>query len=138
MSRFVVVERPLTLEEVTSAVAHPSRGGVVTFSGAVRQESHGKRVLRLEYEAYAPMAVKVLERIGHEAMERWAGCALAISHRVGTLMPGELAVVIAAAAPHRQAAFEACQFAIESLKRDAPIWKRECFEDGSIWVGLGP
>jgi molybdopterin synthase catalytic subunit len=136
--RFLVVDRPLMLDEVTQAVAHPSRGGIVTFSGAVREVSQGKRVVRLEYEAYAPMAVKELTRIGDEAARRWPGVVAAIVHRVGKLLPGELAVVMAAAAPHRKEAFLACQFAIEELKKDVPIWKRECFEDGASWVGLGP
>jgi len=135
--RFSVTSRPLVLAEVLSAVSSPERGGVVTFSGDVRSTSHGRRVLRLEYEAYVPMAEQKLAEIG-EAVGREFGALVAISHRVGILEPGEAAVVIAAAAPHRQPAFRACEAAIDRLKRDAPIWKREVFEDGSEWVGLGP
>jgi molybdopterin synthase catalytic subunit len=110
----------------------------VTFSGAVRDNTKGKKVLRLEYEAYPPMALKKMEEIAREAAERWPGTRVAIHHRTGVLKPGELAVVIAASAPHRKEAFRACEHAIVRLKQDVPIWKREVFEDGSVWVGLGP
>jgi molybdopterin synthase catalytic subunit len=135
--RFRVVDRPLDLAEAVDAVSGPGNGGVVTFRGDVRGESHGKRVLRLEYEAYVPMAERKLEEIG-EAVGQEHGARLAIVHRVGKLGPGEAAVVIAAAAPHRAPAFRACEAALERLKRDAPIWKREVYEDGSEWVGMGP
>ncbi len=135
---FAVVDRPLSLGEVVDAVSGPGQGGVVTFSGAVRDHTKGRRVLRLEYEAYGEMAVKKLEELGARAAERWPGTRLSIVHRVGTLAPGELAVVIAASAPHRAEAFAGCSFAIEELKRDVPIWKREFYEDGDVWVGLGP
>ncbi|RKH36761.1 molybdenum cofactor biosynthesis protein MoaE, partial [Corallococcus llansteffanensis] len=107
-------------------------------SGAVRDQTKGRRVLRLEYEAYAPMAEAKLAEIGQEVATRWPGTRLAIMHRVGTLVPGELAVVIAASAAHRQEAFRGCEHAIERLKQDVPIWKKEFFEDGEVWVGLGP
>ncbi|MBJ6763219.1 molybdopterin converting factor subunit 1 [Myxococcaceae bacterium JPH2] len=135
---FSVVARPLRLEEVVDAVAGESAGGLVTFSGAVRNQTRGRRVLRLEYEAYAPMAEQKLAEIGDEVAVRWPGTRLAIVHRVGTLVPGELAVVIAAAAAHRAEAFRGCEHAIERLKQDVPIWKKEFFEDGEVWVGLGP
>jgi MoaE-MoaD fusion protein len=135
---FAVVDRPLKLEDVVAAVSGEAYGGLVTFSGSVRNQTRGRRVLRLEYEAYPPMAEKRLALIGAEAAERFGGTRLAIMHRVGTLMPGELAVVIAAASPHRKEAFLACEHAIERLKQDVPIWKKEFFEDGEVWVGLGP
>ncbi len=135
--RFQVVDRPLTLAEVVDAVSGPGRGGVVTFTGAVRGESHGKRVVRLEYEAYAPMAERKLAEIGAE-VARAHGVEVAIVHRVGALAPGEAAVVIACAAAHRTPAFRACEACIERLKQDVPIWKREVYDDGSVWVGLGP
>jgi MoaE-MoaD fusion protein len=135
---FRVVDRPPTLEEVVAAVQGAARGGLVTFTGVVRADSRGKVVVRLTYEAYDAMAEKVLAGIGQEAEERWPGVQLAIVHRVGVLVPGEVAVTIAAAAPHRAEAFEACRFAIERLKTDAPIWKREAYTDGESWVGLGP
>jgi molybdopterin synthase catalytic subunit len=137
-SLFSVVDRPLRLEDVIAAVSGEAYGGLVTFSGSVRNQTKGRRVLRLEYEAYPPMAERVLAAIGAEVAERFGGTRLAIMHRVGTLMPGEVAVVIAAAAPHRKEAFLACEHAIERLKQDVPIWKKEFFEDGEVWVGLGP
>jgi molybdopterin synthase catalytic subunit len=94
-------------------------------------------VLRLEYEAHRPMAERVLAEIGRAA-EAEHGAMVAVVHRVGRLEPGEPAVVIAAAAAHRTPAFRACEAVIERLKKDAPIWKREVYEDGSEWVGLGP
>lgn len=136
--RFLVMDRPLSLQDVVDAVAGADAGGLVTFSGAVRDATRGRRVLRLEYEAYGPMAVRVMESIGREAEARWPGCRVSIHHRVGALLPGELAVVIAAASAHRAEAFEACRHAIERLKQDVPIWKKELFEDGEVWVGLGP
>ncbi len=137
-SLFEIVERPLSLKEVISAVEGQSYGGLVTFSGVVRGETGGRRVIRLEYEAHVPMARKSFEQIGVEISRRWPGTRLAIVHRIGRLLPGELAVVIAAAAPHRTAAFRACEFAIEQLKAEAPIWKKEFYEDGEVWVGLHP
>ncbi|NBD08537.1 molybdenum cofactor biosynthesis protein [Corallococcus silvisoli] len=135
---FAVVDRPLQLAQVVDAVAGETAGGLVTFSGAVRNQTRGRRVLRLEYEAYAPMAEAKLEEIGEEVARSWPGTRLAIVHRVGTLVPGELAVVIAAASAHRKEAFRGCEHAIERLKQDVPIWKKEFFEDGEVWVGLGP
>lgn len=135
--RFAVVDRPLVLAEVVDAVASPAAGGLVTFTGTVRDATRGKRVVRLEYEAYAAMAERKLAEIG-AAVAAAHGAEVAIVHRVGVLSPGEAAVVIACAAPHRTAAFRACEECIERLKKDVPIWKREVFEDGSEWVGLGP
>jgi molybdopterin converting factor subunit 1 len=134
---FAVVDRPLALAEVVDAVAAPGMGGVVTFTGTVRDETRGRRVLRLEYEAYREMAERKLAEIG-EALAREHGVRVAVVHRVGVLLPGDAAVVIACAAPHRTAAFRACEACIERLKKDVPIWKREVYEDGSEWVGLGP
>lgn len=134
---FRVTSAPLSLDEVVAAVAGPGRGGVVTFTGNVRGETGGRRVLRLEYEAYGPMAERTLARIGAEVGAAH-GAEVAVVHRVGVLAPGEAAVVIACAAPHRRPAFRACEEVLERLKQDVPIWKREVFEDGSEWVGLGP
>ncbi len=132
-----VVETPLSLDEVVRAVRAPGRGAVVTFEGDVRGETAGRPVVRLEYEAYLPMAERTLERLA-EDIEREHGVSIAIVHRVGHLEPGEAAVVIACAAAHRTPAFRACEAAIERLKHDVPIWKREVFADGGVWVGLGP
>lgn len=134
---FAVVDRPLTLDEVVRAVEGEALGGLVTFTGTVRSVSQGRRVLRLEYEAYRPMAERVLAAIGQEVGAAH-GAALAVVHRVGVLLPGQAAVVIAAAAAHRAPAFRACEECLERLKHDVPVWKREVFEDGSEWVGMGP
>jgi molybdopterin converting factor subunit 1 len=135
---FRVVDEPLSLAAVVEAVSRVSQGGVVTFTGVVRDHSKGKRVTRLDYEAYAPMAERKLADIAREAREQWPGAEVAVMHRVGTLVPGDLAVVIAASAPHRREAFRACEHVIERLKQDVPIWKKEYAEDGEVWVGLGP
>jgi len=135
--RFAVVDRPLELGEVIAAVSSRGLGGIVTFTGTVREVSRERRVLRLEYEAYAPMAERSLARIGEE-IGRMHGAEVAIVHRVGVLAPGDAAVVIACAAPHRTPAFRACEACIERLKHEVPIWKREVFDDGSEWVGMGP
>jgi molybdopterin synthase catalytic subunit len=132
-----VVDRPLRLGEVVEAVSSAGLGGLVTFTGLVRDASHGRRVERLEYEAYVSMAERSLARIAHEVGARH-GCRVAIVHRVGVLTPGEAAVVIACAAPHRGPAFRACEEALERLKHEVPIWKREVFTDGEAWVGMGP
>jgi molybdopterin synthase catalytic subunit len=128
---------PLSLPEVLAAVEGPEHGGVVTFTGTVRGETGGKRVVRLEYEGYLPMAERKLDEIAG-AIERETGARVAMAHRVGTLLPGEAAVVIACAATHRGPAFRACEAAIERIKHDVPIWKREVYEDGSEWVGARP
>ena len=128
---FVLPEAPLR------AISGPDCGAVCTFVGQVREETRGRGVVALEYEAFDAMVLKVFEQIETEAQARFPGCRLAIHHRTGRLLPGEISVAIAAAAPHREDAFAACRLAIEALKKDAPIWKREFFRDGSEWVGLG-
>ena len=135
---FRVQDAPLSLDEVVRAVTRVSQGGLVTFSGVVRDHSKGQQVTKLEYEAFVPMAEKKLAEIGLQARDQWPGTEVAVVHRVGTLLPGELAVVIAASAPHRKEAFLACEFVIDTLKRDVPIWKKEFTLDGQVWVGLGP
>ena len=134
---FAVVDRPLSLDEVVAAVRGDGVGALATFTGTVRDATGGRRVVRLEYEAYGPMAERVLARIGEEVGAAH-GAALAVVHRIGVLAPGDAAVVIAAAAERRGPAFRACEECLERLKREVPIWKREVFEDGAEWVGLGP
>jgi molybdopterin synthase catalytic subunit len=134
VNRFAIIEGPLNASVVAELVADPGCGAVATFTGAVRHLNLGRRVERLEYEAYAPLAVRTFERIAAEAAERWPGTALAVHHRVGRLSIGEASVVIAAAAPHRADAFAVCRYAIERVKQIAPIWKREHFEGGEVWI----
>jgi MoaE-MoaD fusion protein len=128
---------PLDPQAPSRAVEGPDCGAGVSFAGTVRETNHGKTVVVLEYEAYPEMALKVFAGIEAEAARRWPGTRVAIHHRTGTLRPGELSVVIACASPHRADAFDACRLAIEQLKADAPIWKRERYPDGSEWIGLG-
>ena len=108
-------------------------GAVVTFVGVVRNQNAGRRVLRLEYEGYEPLAVRAFERIGGEAGARWP-VTLAVHHRLGTLDVGDASVIIAAASPHRADAFAACRYVIERIKQIAPIWKHEFFEGGDVWI----
>jgi molybdopterin synthase catalytic subunit len=135
---FRISDEPLSLDEVVRAVTVEEHGGVVTFTGVVRRQSRGKRVLRLEYEAYRPMAERKLAEIGTQLMREQPGVRVAIVHRVGVLSVGDTAVVIAASAPHRAAAFDACRAAIDRIKESVPIWKKELTEDGESWIGLGP
>lgn len=127
-------EEPLEVRSVAHQVVSAERGGVVTFVGAVRNHHAGRAVLRLEYSAYGPMAEEEFARIIEEAERRWPA-RVAAEHRLGTLEVGDVAVIVVAAAPHRDAAFDACRFVIEELKRRVPIWKREHYTDGSSgWV----
>lgn len=129
---------PLSLDRCIAAVSGPGMGGVVTFTGMVRRHSRGVVVDHLEYEAYGPMAVREMARLCDEIEAEIAGTRLAVEHRVGHLAIGDVAVVIAAAAPHRAEAFTACRAMIDRLKDRVPIWKKEIGEDGAEWVGLGP
>jgi len=135
---FRVSDEPLSLDEVVRAVTSDEHGGVVTFTGVVRRRSRGKTIVRLEYEAYRPMAERKLAEIGAQLAAEQPGVRVAIVHRVGALAVGDVAVVIAASAPHRAAAFDACRAAIDRLKESVPIWKKEIAEDGEEWIGLGP
>jgi molybdopterin synthase catalytic subunit len=132
-----ISEQALSVDEALRAVAGGGMGGIVTFVGTVRASSGGRAVERLEYEAFAEMATSRLRQIGEDLAGKH-GAKLAILHRVGSLSVGEVAVVIAAAAPHRAEAFAACREAIERLKVEVPIWKKEHGVDGAVWVGLGP
>jgi MoaE-MoaD fusion protein len=117
------------------AVAHPAAGAIVTFAGTTRRDNAGRQVMRLEYEAYEPMALAEMQKLAREAGERWQIVRIAIQHRVGVVEIGETSGAIAVSAAHRAEAFEACRFAIDRLKEIVPIWKKEYFEGGEIWVG---
>lgn len=116
----------------------PQSGGIDVFIGTVRDATKGRKVVRLEFEAYEPMALKEMEKIAKQAFEKWPVQKLVIHHRVGVLEVGEAPVVIAVSCAHRDAAFEACRFVIDTLKRTVPIWKKEIFEDGETWVAAHP
>jgi molybdopterin synthase catalytic subunit len=134
---FRVVEHPLSPDAIAAEVDDPGAGGVVIFSGVVRNQTGGRPVKFLEYEAHAPMAEAKMREIGGEIRTRWAGVRrVAMLHRVGRLEIGESSVLIAVSAAHRGEAFEACRYAIDTLKRTVPVWKKEHFEDGEVWVGL--
>lgn len=129
---------PLDVAEVvrlaTPGEVVSREGAVVIFLGTVRGDRDGRRVAWLDYEAYDALAVKVFRRLLDEAREHWPAARVAVHHRTGRVLPGEASVVIAAAAPHRAEAFAACRYVIERVKQVAPVWKRECFEDGASWV----
>ena len=109
-------------------------GAIVTFDGFVRKESHGRATKYLEYEAYEPMALAKMREIGVQLHERFAIHRVAMVHRLGRLEIGETSVFIAVSSPHRAAAFDACRYAIDALKRTVPFWKKEYFEDGAVWA----
>ena len=134
---FRVTEEPLSLDVVVGEVADERAGGVATFTGIVRRQSRGREVLYLEYEAYTEMAEEVMAMLAAELEEAHELCGLAIHHRVGRVEIGEPSVVIAASAPHRQAALAACREAIDRLKETVPLWKKEVYEGGEEWVGRG-
>ena len=131
-------DAPIELSDAVARVEGPDAGGLVTFVGAVRDHARGRQIDHLEYEAYPGMAEREMEKIAAEAAQRWPGTRLAIGHRAGHLKVGEIAVVVAAAAPHRADAFEACRFAIDTLKQTVPIWKKEVTTDGEYWVEEHP
>ena len=132
---FQIVEEPIITEEVIQKVASRNAGAIAVFIGTVREMTDGKRTLSLEYQAYAPMAVRQLAEIGEEMQAKWPHVKVAITHRIGHLHISEAAVVIAVSSPHRKAAYEANEYAIERIKQIVPIWKKEIWEDGSMWMG---
>lgn len=132
---FRIVTEPLTIEPVAALVADPRAGAILTFAGVVRDNARGRAVAALEYEAYAPVAERMLAQIADEIADRWPVPRTAIWHRVGRLAVGETSVVIALSVPHRQEGFAACAYAIERLKEIVPIWKKEIYADGATWIG---
>jgi len=133
-----ITEKPIDVQKVIGTVSSLGAGAVNVFIGTVRNSANGKNVVWLEYEAYEAMAVAEIRKIIDEASHRWPLLGYAVSHRIGTLKPGEVSVVVAVSAPHRSESFEACQYIIDTLKEKVPIWKKEVFEDGEEWVSAGP
>lgn len=125
---------PINPQELLARLKAPADGAVVVFDGIVRNQSKGRQTLYLDYEAYEPMARRQMEEIVAELRSRWAVDRVAVVHRLGRLQIGETSVWIGVSAAHRAAAFEACRHAIERLKRTVPIWKKEYFADGAVWV----
>ncbi|WP_407898001.1 molybdenum cofactor biosynthesis protein MoaE [Scytonema sp. NUACC26] len=135
---FAVTFAPLSLEEVYGKADAPANGAVVVMSGMVRNQTDGKPVVALEYQAYDPMALRVFYQIAADIRQQWSDAnRVVIHHRVGRLGIGEISVLVAVGCPHRSEAFEACRYAIDTLKHNAPIWKKEHWEDGSSsWVSI--
>ncbi len=132
-----VTEDPIRPEELVGLVRDTRAGAVVTFAGTVREWTGGRRTCYLEYEAYREMAEAKLREIAHQIQAAWGPLKVAIVHRTGHLDLGETSVFIAVAAPHRGPAFDACRYAIETLKKTVPIWKKEVWDDGTAWVHPG-
>ena len=130
-----VTRAPLALERLVRAVRDPAAGAVVTFLGTTRNENDGRHVVRLEYEAFARMAEREMRRLAAEASRRWPLRRVAIVHRIGVVPVGEASVAIAVSAGHRAEAFAACHWLIDRLKEIVPIWKREHFRGGQVWIG---
>jgi molybdopterin synthase catalytic subunit len=128
----------LNLADCQSFIATETTGGLVHFVGTVRNHTKGKKVLFLAFEGFEPMALKEMQKIAEQAIEQFNVDKVAIYHRIGKMEIGEIPVIIGVSAAHRVAAFLACQFAIDTLKKTVPIWKKEHFEDGEVWVSATP
>lgn len=132
---FRVTRKMIDLQELVDFVTDPAAGAIVTFIGTTRDNNEGHRVIALDYEAYPEMAEKELARLGEEAKGRWNIQRMGIVHRIGPVKITEPSVIIAVSAAHRHDAFQACRFAIEEIKKSVPIWKKEIFEGGEVWIG---
>ena len=132
---FRVTNGPIDLQELVDYVGDPEAGAIATFIGTTRNNNEGRKVIALDYEAYPEMAEKELARIGEDAKTKWPICRMAIVHRLGSVQITEASVIIAVSAGHRDAAFAACRFAIEEIKKTVPIWKKEVYEGGEVWIG---
>ena len=130
----LLVHNPIDADALIDHVRTGGDGAIVTFDGCVRNQSHGRPTLYLDYEAYESMALAKMQEIAAEVRAKFAIDRVAIAHRLGRLEIGETSVFIAVSAPHRAAAFDACRYAIDTLKRSVPIWKKEYFEDGAVWA----
>jgi len=134
---FDITDRSLSLEPLASAVTRSSSGAVASFLGVVREQTRGRQVLYLEYEAYREMAIPKMREIADEIRRKWKVDEIAMVHRIGHLEVGEVSVAIAVSAPHRHQALAACAYAIDRLKETVPIWKKEVWTDGEEWVRPG-
>lgn len=130
-----IVRDRIEVAALEREVGDPAAGAIVSFAGTTRRDNAGRKVTRLEYEAYEPMALSEMRKLAREAGQRWPIVRIAITHRIGAVEIGETSVAIAVSAAHRGAAFEACRFAIDRLKETVPIWKKEYFEGGELWIG---
>ena len=130
-----ITQTPINMQELTDFVADPGAGAMATFVGMTRNTNDGRQVTRLEYECYPGMAEKEMEKIAAEVLQRWPIKKIAMVHRLGRVDIGEASVAIAVSSGHRHAAFEACHYAINQLKETVPIWKKELYEGGELWIG---
>jgi molybdopterin synthase catalytic subunit len=130
-----IIRERVEVVALEAAVADPAAGAICTFVGTTRESNVGRKVLRLEYEAYEAMALSEIRKLAEEAGRRWEITRIAITHRIGVVEIGETSVAIAVSAPHRAEGFDACRFAIDRLKEIVPIWKKEHFEGGEVWIG---
>jgi molybdopterin synthase catalytic subunit len=131
---FELTTKPLDARRMVAAVAHSGAGAISTFTGVVRDSSRGRSVTRLDYEAFAEMAVTEMKRIGDEIAQRWPEARVAMAHRTGTLEIGEASVIVSVSSPHRAEAIAACKWGIDRLKESVPIWKKEFAADGTYWI----
>ena len=128
-----IIDKNIDVVELLASVSVPEAGGIDMFLGTTRNHSKGKKVVRLEYEAYSPMALRMMSEIESEIRKRWNIQKISVVHRIGVVPVMEASVAIAVSAAHRKEAFEACRYAIDELKKRVPIWKKEIFEDGEVW-----
>lgn len=133
-----IIHKTIDIQSCINGVMSPACGGIDVFIGTVRNKTKGKTVVRLEFEAYEKMALLEMRKIVDYAFEHWPLHKVILHHRTGVLDIGEVPVVISVAAAHRDAAFEACRYIIDTLKQTVPIWKKEIFEDGEVWVAAHP
>ena len=133
-----ITSEKLDLQACYNFVTDPSCGGIAAFIGTVRNDTKGKEVKQLDFSTYKPMAIKEMEKIANTALEKFPIEKIAIHHAEGMLQIGDIPVIITTSSKHRNAAFEACQFAIDTLKETVPIWKKEHFSDGEVWVNAHP
>ena len=138
MVDILISSHTLSEQKCIDLVEDNAAGGTAVFIGTVRNQTKGKPVVRPDFEAFVPMTEKEMRKIANQITDKWGALHVVIHHRVGSLSPGEVPVIISVSTPHRKAAFEACQYAIDTLKETVPIWKKEIFEDGEVWVASHP
>jgi len=137
-SSIKITSNKLNIQECYDFVQDASCGGISLFVGTVRNTTKNKTVNRLDFSAYEPMAIKEMFKIAEQTIKKYSIHKIAIHHAVGSLKIGDIPVIIAVSSAHRKAAFAACEFAIDTLKETVPIWKKEHFEDGEVWVNAHP
>ncbi|WP_184541775.1 molybdenum cofactor biosynthesis protein MoaE [Mucilaginibacter sp. FT3.2] len=137
-TQIILSAETLNIQSCISWIMSPESGGIDVFIGTVRNATKGKTVLKLDFEAYEPMAISEMQKIAKQAFAQWPVQKVLIHHRTGELQIGEVPVIIAVSAAHRDAAFDACRYIIDTLKQTVPIWKKEAFEDGDVWVAAHP